>query len=489
VEEHHYGNMATANKVAVEQEIEKTIDQVHSFDSIIESIEKRRYRIHHVDDFSQIITYCKALLEEKLEKRLRSAVGSLADSNEQIKELDKFRDMIRKLAERLNDIAVNSFDIPHELYFLCDDFMECYASKKPHYIISISDEVALTPFSFLLQSIGKFEEEYFFKEFWSAISKQRFYIVQIVSGLSERTSALDWPVILHEIAHMICSENEIDSKYFPGISIYDALITMKTLQEKKLTPTSPGVKLAAKKLHASEFLADYLATRCYGPTFGWRFARKWVDLKSVFERSHALGTHPEPSRRLDKIINEVKTSLKMPLVADFLGKEAATLQGRSQTPGQEIKPIDIGDDIIKDVEEALAKVKNGINKRSKFILTKEVIEKCISRSMWFRLTREHQGTREKLTSFDLRKIREGISKGKPIVVDPSVVYYLIVLNSMASSKELKRIEAKDESARMFREFVADMIRQYHIQKQFLHLKQAKRGLIRDMAQLEKIHVE
>jgi len=480
--------MKTATDPAVEQEIEKTVDQVRSFDSIIESIEKRRYRIHHIDDFCQIVFYCKELLEKNLEQRLRSAIGIL-DPKEQIKELAKFGDMIRKLAERLNDVAVNSLDIPHELYFLCDDFIECY-DAKPRYIISISDEIALTPFNFLLQNIGKFEEEYFFKEFWDVISKERFYIVQIVSGLAGRASALDWPVILHEIAHMICSENGIDNKYFPGTSIYDALITMKTLQEKKLQPTSPGVKLAAKKLHASEFLADYLATRCYGPTFGWRFARKWVDLRSVFERSHALETHPEPSRRLDNIVNEVRTNLRMPLVADFLEKEAATLRDRSQIGAQETKPRGITDDIVKDVEEAITNIKNGISKHSKFILTEEMVEKSISRSMWFELTRGRKGVQEKLTSRDLRKIRKGISMGKPMIVDPPVIYYLIVLNSMSSSKELQRIEAKTENARMFREFVADMVRLYHVQRGFLQMERTKQGLARDVAQLKKeAHVE
>lgn len=487
MEEHHYDSMDPSHAQAVENEITKVKDQLQSFDAIAEVIERRRYKIHHIINFRKLVLHCKQLLGRNLDQRLRQAIDGLT-IKDQIKELDRFRSMMRRLAERLHDIVVNSFDIPHELYFLCDNFLE-YHNVEPCYIISESDEIALTPFSFILQNIGKFDEEYFFRDFWNIISKEEFYIVQIVSDLVETSSALDWPVILHEISHIINSEKGTEDKYFPGISIYDALVTLATMHKGKLSPKAAGVRSAAKKLFASEFLADYLVTRCYGPTFGWRFTRKWVDLRHVFEPSRMLQTHPDPKRRIESIISEVKSNLKMPNMAEFLKNEAATLSRSAliqDTSGKSVS-VDV-DSLASEVEKAIIPAKKEASKYSKFILTPEQIQRSVSLTMWFQTVKSLGSTADSVLK-DFKKWEDklinDILEGKPIVVDPPVIYYFLTSSCMLRSENLKKLEGRDEDARMLREFIADLVRLYHVQRQFTMIKETKKDLKKKLNKLRE----
>jgi hypothetical protein len=478
---------------AVNKEIGRVEDQVQSFSAIIELIDRKRYKIHHLHNFRRIVVHCKKLLEKNLRNRLTSAITGLEPEEEQIKELDKFRIMIRRLTERLYNIAVNSLEIPHELYFLCDNLLEYY-DEKPQYVISVSDEIALQPFTFILQNVGKFEEEYFFRDFYDIISKENFYIVQIVSEIASTISSLDWVVVLHEAAHMVCSEKAIEDRYFPGVSMYDALITLDLVHRKKLAPTAAGVQLAAKKVYASEFLADFVVTKCYGPTFGWRFARKWVDLKPVFEPSRTLETHPTPGRRIEAIIGEVRKNMKNRLPLKLLRNEAAELLKKtSQSSGEKSEADGITvESITQSVLRAIAKVKKEINRNAKFVLTEETIKKSIMQSSLPKLAAKHDDSaKQKLQEPDFSKLFEkivvGLLEGKPVVVDPPVIYYILILNFARSPDRIEEIEAKTENAQVFREFIADLVRLYYVQSQFLQSKNTKQELVKELADMRKIY--
>jgi hypothetical protein len=467
---------------AVEKEIEKTAEQINSFDTIVATIDRKRYRVHHIDDFRHIVLNCRQLLNTDLRGRLRSEIKDL-ETKEQIKELDTYRSMMGRLAQRLYDITANSLDIPYELYSICDNFLDYY-KVQPQYIIYVSDEIALTPFSFILQDI-KFEEEYFFKEFWNQISQEEFYFVQIVSDLAKMDSSIDWPVVLHEIGHMICSELGFDDRYFKGTSVYDALMTMLGSFKNVPFPRKVGVPIAAKKLYGSEFLADYLVTRCYGPTFGWRFARRWVNFRDIYEPSRSVETHPEPEARLKSIINEVKTNLGMPEAAAFLEKEsAACIVGESDKKENKVS-LDL-ETLKNDVEKAIAPVKVGLSKHPKFVLTPQRINESIATSMWSNMVATREGTGRRAVSITqelVKRLADDLLKGKPIVVDPPVIYYLLISECMHSSRKLRKIEEKTDDARMLREFIADLVRLYYDQSQFKKIRQTKRTLQKELQQL------
>lgn len=194
-----------------------------------------------------------------------------------------------------------------------------------------------------------------------------------------------------------------------------------------------------------------------------------------------LQTHPEPKRRLEKIISESRTNLKMPSLAKFLEKESVALSSLSTMKDKKSTTTSIDvDTLFDEVEKAIAPVRSKASKYSKFVLTPEGIKGSISQSMWFRTSIDRKEARKKLIPLNfqkmLKKIGSDILEGKPIVVDPPVIYYLVISNFISSPKKLKRIEGKTENAQMLREFIADLVRLYYVQSQFMQIKRTKQSL-------------
>lgn len=443
----------------IEREKEQVRIQVQSFKSLVERIEKERYRIPHLDDFRNLIEYLQEALETDLSERLRLITSGLPE-REQSQQLAEFRYRIKRLFDTMYGFLLHSFDVPRELYFLSDIFLE-HHDIDVNYIISVSDEISLWPLTILLQELG-FRDMY--PEFWQKISTETFFIVQIISEVAKEDKCLDWPLILHEFAHIICFEKGTEDTYFDAMSIIEALRTIGALEDAILFEEDPLVELATKKLYATEYLADLLVTRCFGAFYGWRFLKGWFRFRDIFEPDRY---HPPSDKRIERVAIEVRDDLGMPTSSDFLFAQLEAHGGSlSKEAKNELSMLDIPQ-IIEDVENALYRILPETRAYADFALTPEKIEQTIRRSPWFQTMESCEGgsTKSANEHFDsfAESLHEAFLRGEPIIVDPFILYFLLTLD-FSNTDGISELDEPD--AEQIRKLVADAIRLYAVQKRY-----------------------
>lgn len=443
------------------REKQRVRKEISEFSALEKFIDQKRYKPPHIREFREFITFCKNTLEKDFpDAVLRITKGY--PPTEQSSRLAELRFMIKHLRELIFNFLLSSFEIPRELYFLSDLFLK-YHECKAKYLICVSEEIATLPLTYILRQLG-FEE--ICPSFWKSIKNQEFYFVQATSGLKNTKSSEDWPILLHELAHIICHEQRIEDEYYPAVSVYLALRVMELLYKKQLSPEAPLVGISTKKLYATEYLADLLVTRCFGATFGWRFVEGYVDLIDIFEPDRY---HPPPDRRLERIAAEVGPELNLLHFSELLQKKKQVLVGELEhTMRERIDYLDV-DVLLKDVNSVLDKLLKEIRKRYTYSLTTGKIRENIQESPWFRLlsrVRRRRKIESKISENNflefLEELKRDFSEGTPIIVDPPTLYLIYMLESTAPSDSKHKIEDKE----LLNELIADSIRLYAVQHLF-----------------------
>ena len=445
----------------IQKEKNRVIKQVESFQLLLDRINKERYRIPHLDNYKDLILTVKNSLTNNLQTRINLMLEGIPE-REQSKQLADLRYKIKRLFDIMYGFLINSLEVPRELFYLSDLFLD-YHKVKTRYIISISDEIALWTFSNLLRELG-FQET--FPEFWKDMKNVPFYVVQVVSEVADENMSLDWPIVMHELAHMICTEKNTENEYFNKISILEALRTIGAVRYGIEFPIGRLVELATKKLYCAEFIADIIVTRCFGAFYGWRFLKGWFSFKDIFETDRY---HPPSDKRLEKIALEVENGLGITEDAEFLKKEIAKYKTHSEVLEEygRLNDPEING-VLSDVDSVLMKIFPKIRKYSNFNLSSETIEQVIQDSPWMRMVKKKEKNDNKkkiVDSVAFLKLRDEFLKGIPIILDPPVLYYIISRN-FSDSKKLKELDLED--AELIRTLLADSIRLYAVQRQYLN---------------------
>ena len=427
--------------------------EISKFESLLETIKKWRYKPPHLRKFQTLIEECHNALKEKrqLSRRIREITTGVPPEIASRRMADlRFR--IKRLFDVMYVVLSNSRDIPREIYFLSDIFLE-YHEVPSNYVIFVSDEIAMFSFIDVLESIG-FREWY--PEFWNKMRDKTFYFVQIVSEFKGKDSSLDWPIILHEIAHVICYQMKADQRYLPELSIRRALEVAYSAQRQEFPEFL--IILAKKKLYINEYLADLLVTRCFGAFYGWRLLKGYVSLKDIFEPGRS---HPSPDKRLQRISSEVKNELQMSRCARFLDQELQ-LRTRELAAPPESRVPEI------DVEPILSNVLSEARKYGKYVLTFTQIKESIRASTWFQTLKRRKKVRQKLgdKEFDrfLKQLQEDLLQGIPLILDPPTLYFLATLD-FSNPEAISKLN--DKKAELIRKLIADATRLYAIQHQYI----------------------
>lgn len=437
----------------IEQEKERVFKEISKFESLLETIRRQRYPIPHLEKFKTLIQDCYEILNAELAKRLRD-ITSHVPSEISSRRIADLRFRIKSLFDIMYLALSNSFDVPREIYFLSDTFLD-YHGVPRDYIIFISDEIAMFSFMDALEWLG-FPEWY--PEFWSRMRERKFYFVQIVSEFNKRDASMDWPIILHEMAHIICDQKGTSQKYLPEVPVRRALDIVYSAEKQSFPEFL--VTLAKKKLYVTEHLADLLVTRCFGAIYGWRFLKEYVSLKNFFEPGRS---HPSPDKRLQKISSEVKNELQMPDSSRFLDQELQSFT-RALTTHVEGRSPDINVDVI--LTDVLGEVRN----YSRYVLTYKQVEQSIRESTWFRTLKRSGKVEEKLNNknFDqfLQQLQDDFLKGIPIIIDPPALYFIITLE-FSDPEKISELDSTTTKATSIRELVADCVRLYAVQHRLL----------------------
>jgi hypothetical protein len=343
------------------------------------------------------------------------------------------------------------------MYFLLDAFLDNY-SVSTEYVLFVSDEMAVTTFEHILELNNM---KNWFPLFFQKMGDKRFYFVQVISDFVEREASLDWPIVLHEMSHIVCYEKNTYTKYLPRISILEAL---RTIHELRLP------RRAQKKLYVSEYLADLLTTRTIGTVYGWRFLENYGTYHDILDPGRA---HPAPGKRVNKILTEIRKQLKMPESAKFLNKEFEPKKREWETISRRVAPDLNVDSILREILKEARKYSN-------YLLTHQQIKQSLLKSPWFQLLEKKAPKRNEVET-NIRKflleLQEDLLRGIPLVVEPFVLYYIFTLDFSTYNKLRPILEPQgaeqEKHAQRIKELIADCIRLYSVQKQFLTLKTDK----------------
>jgi len=443
-----------ADKISSEKQ--RVRNEVSRCTQIIFDIEGRRYKEPHIENLRKLIKDCQEALTEDLDARMEKATKYLPLTTASLL-LTTMRNLIKDLVDFMYSVVSQSETVPRELYFLLDAFLESHDISEDSYILFVSDEMAVTAFEHVLK-LSHMEQ--WFPIFFQKIGNKRFYFVHVVSDFIGREASLNWPIVLHEMAHVVCYEKNTYTKYLPSVDILEAL---RSVPE----PIFP-IKYQ-KKLYISEYLADLLTTRVIGAVYGWRFLEIYGTYYDILEPSRA---HPSPGKRLDKIFREVRKELQMPKSANFLLKEF-------EPKKKEWETIPKKTDFDLNVDPILRQILKEARKYTKQLLTPQQIKQSILNSPWFQLL-EHNAAERKNVERNLKRflanLQEDLIEGIPLVLDPFVLYYIFTLDFSTFDKLLPILEPQDEKqeehARRIKELIADCIRLYAVQKRFLALRSA-----------------
>lgn len=435
------------------KEKQRVRNEVSRFTQIILDIESRRYREPHIESLKELLKNCHHALNEDLNARLDVATSHLPLHTASMR-LSTMRNSIKELIDFMYLVVSRSERIPRELYFLLDSFLENYNVSK-RYVLFVSDEMAVKTFEHVLELN---DMKNWFPLFFQKIENERFYFVQVISDFVKRETSLDWPVVLHEMSHIVCYEKHTYSKYLAKISILEAL---RTVHELRLP------RRAQKKLYVSEYLADLLTTRTIGAVYGWRFLENYGTYYDILDPGRS---HPAPGKRMNKILTEIRRQLKMPESANFLNKEFEPRKREWETIPRRVAPDLNVDPILRNIlKEA--------RKYSDYLLTHQQIKQGLLQNRWFQLLEEKAPKRNEVET-DIRKflvdLQEDLIEGIPLIVEPFVLYYIFTLDFSTYHKLLPILEPQGEEqekhAQRIKELIADCIRLYSVQKGFLTLK-------------------
>lgn len=218
---------------------------------------------------------------ESLEEELRSAITEITEIKDlsiKIHRSGNIHSVFEDFIYEVDAIIRQSKQIPDELYyFIADILSRLRRFQNMYYILISGPDLSTVNFSYGLERL--------FRLFPST----KAYIVETQKFLWEisvppflLTNPLDWPMVIHEIGHMIEDQflRIVDNYYKEA----------NTFEESDI-----------KYRYAKEFQADYIATCLIGTVFGAR------GLVNYFTKEIKISpTHPAWKERMDAIEKHLK---------------------------------------------------------------------------------------------------------------------------------------------------------------------------------------
>jgi len=402
---------------SIEIEKQKVRAELKPFDEFLKELESDAFKADYFKSFRQIVVTIHDAFKSTIDPRLAAFTTGPPLAETSI-ELDDLKSMIGAVYNLLYiTIFKNMTGVPRELYYFTDTFLED-CSLSANYVLCLGEQIQVTDFRWFLLS-HQFDLKY--PEFWGLVKGHRFYFVQFVRKLADRNRSLDWPLIIHEIAHIVDMSNGIVSHTISDSDYYKAY---QVLRHKDLY--SEGQYALAKKVsRIGEYVADYLATRYLAGAFPWRFVREYLTIARIFEEPK---THPDFDKRVEEMIELIKEGLNLPEISGAIEAEFLIWlkdSGKSRTLPHEREYAEL-DEVFKYAGSSM-----------RFSATKQAIRDALKRKL-----RGTLGERldENLGGV-LADLQKDFLRGRPIIVHPAVSFLIYMYGLTGSNGG----NARDES--------------------------------------------
>jgi hypothetical protein len=408
---------------SIEIEKQKVRAELESFDEFLKELESDAFKAEYFKSFRQIVITIHDAFKGTIDKRL-AAFTTGPPIAETSKELDDLKSMIGAVYNLLYiTIFKNMTGVPRELYYLTDTFLED-CSLSADYVLCLGEQIQVTDFRWFLRS-HQFDLKY--PEFWDLVKDQRFYFVQFVRKLADRNRSLDWPLLIHEIGHIVDMTKGIVSSTIPNSDYYKAFQVLR----HRILYSEEQYAFAQKVSRVGEYVADFLATRYLAGAFPWRFVREYLSIARIFEEPK---THPEFDNRVEEMIGIIKDGLNLPEISGAIEDEFSVWlkeAERSRVPTHQREYSELNA-IFKYAENSM-----------RFSATRKALTETLK-------TKLH-GTLGETLDRDLGSVLSDLQReffhGRPIVVHPAVSFLIYMYGLTGPDGQNKREEILTSAAK------------------------------------------
>src|SRR6266581_799353 len=249
---------------SIDREKANLTGELRPFKDFLSELDSDIYKFDYFDNFRQIVETVYVAFQKTIEGRLASFPPGLLPEEAS----GEFSDLRSILTAVYNFLYITTFknmtSVPRERYYLTDSFLE-KCSLSPTYVLSLGEQIEVTDFRWFLQ---KLQVETVYPEFWELIKNQKFYLVKFTRRLAYRGRSIDWPLIIHEMGHIVDLDKGIVKKVVPNFDYYTAFQILRRQDDPLLKEQYP---IAQKVAKLSEYVADFLSTQYVAGAFGWRF--------------------------------------------------------------------------------------------------------------------------------------------------------------------------------------------------------------------------
>jgi len=274
----------------IQAEANKVIEKAKSLaDDLVNKSCKARSKKPHTVQFSRFIKHYADSIQKTIQIRVEQDLVDLPDPKLASKALRKLELVLSRIAYILATLLDNHDGVPREIYYALDWFLRhCpTGSEEIRYICTPGPELSMSEFNEILAS---FQVANIYPELDTALKGKRFYFIFLPHEFCSRDASLMWPLIFHEMGHVVDYQFGKTRAIHPSIAVSYA--ELKSLANNNYTK-------AIEKLWAQEFTSDYLATLIAGPCFIWQFFRDYSRIGSIMESSRS---HPAHKSRIMNIV-------------------------------------------------------------------------------------------------------------------------------------------------------------------------------------------
>ena len=275
-------------------------------------------------------------LNNTIETHIEELRADLGDDQLVSGALNRLKLRIEQIHYFLSEVLNTHNNISRELYYLAEWYFSEPKSRgvKAGYVFFIGQSLSTASFKeILFARVGEI-----YRELCDEFTDVNFHFVRIPPQFSQRDQCHNWPLILHEFGHILEFQMCSLADAFPSLAnnLYFELVQMGM----------SGHPTAIDKLHAVEFLADYLALRRIGPAFIRRYHRNYSTMATMLDTSV---THPSHEARFEEALQaleseggyrEVCSRLRSEVQPTVLtGKPADTARNAARNARKKFLPI------------------------------------------------------------------------------------------------------------------------------------------------------
>jgi hypothetical protein len=371
----------------------------------------------YIESFSNILKYFSENLTKAVDSKLDflSNIEPVEIASQNLVEL---RIVLEYIHNDLHLLLEESVKIPREIYYLIDFFLD-QLGLKVDYILRFGPQLAMAEFfSDYLKYTYKLDS--ILPELFYGNKETGFYIIYIPPALASTKETSKWPLIIHEISHAIDREQRITDDKLKHPEYPEDYGTAFTIVLHQGVFQEELVEKARQKLYAYEYVADLLTTYYFGPIYAEILLEEFPHLYLL---RHPEPTHPELSRRISFMLNEISNYLEFKNETTFIKNSLEKLASI-------ISVREILNEIpaMKDILESIRSLNE-----TRIFNTKYLHEQL-----------KNYFTKPLLNSFDsLIFIEKSLIEGKPCIVCPQILFHAY-LYCLTNEKFLEWKEKKIE---------------------------------------------